>query len=266
MKVVINADDFGYSEGITRAILAAWRQGIVTATTAMTNMPFFEQAMELARAGSRIHSVGLHFNLTEGIPLTEEMRSCRTLCDDTGCFTGAWHRQTSSRFSLPKSASRAIATEAKAQIERYLDCGGVLMHLDSHHHVHTDFSVARVLFPIARAYGFKSVRLSKTIGTRVGFVKRVYKKLYNGWVRGGIGANADEFTDFNGFARAYPQISGKTVVEVMVHPQFARKGTSGEEDVLADLGRVMSGDLMFWRGLERQNLVRRVDYAEGILH
>lgn len=244
MTVIINADDFGFNENKTRAILAAWKQGIVTRTTAMANMPYFEQAMKMARDEGLVEKVGLHFNLAEGRPLTDELRACRIICDENGELTAGWHRNLKTRLMLPQSAKRAIAAEAKAQMQRFFDCGGRLTHFDSHYHVHTDFSVASAMFPVARQFGFKTTRLSRTLAVEGGVAKHLYKILFNRYAKMSIGVDADEFTDFEGFAQAYKGLPDSTRVEVMVHPQYDEKGE------MVDMGRPMKDDAEFWARME----------------
>ena len=59
MRLIVNADDFGYTPGVTRGILRAHRDGIVTATTLMANAPDTEDAAKAARADKTL-DVGVH--------------------------------------------------------------------------------------------------------------------------------------------------------------------------------------------------------------
>ncbi|MBQ0032536.1 MAG: ChbG/HpnK family deacetylase [bacterium] len=244
MTVIINADDFGFDENRTRAILSAFKQGIVTRTTAMANMPYFEQAMKMAKEEGLIEKVGLHFNLAEGHPLTDELCACHIICDENGELMTGWHCNLKTRLILPRSAKRAIAAEARAQMQRFLDCGGRLMHFDSHYHVHTDFSVASAMFPVARQFGFRTTRLSRTLAVEGGAAKQLYKVLFNRYAKMAIGVDADEFTDFEGFAQAHKGLPESARVEVMVHPQYDEKGE------MVDMGRPMKGDAEFWSRME----------------
>lgn len=68
-KLIVNADDFGFSKAVTDAILDCHSNGIVTSTTLMSNMPFAEYAASKAKVFPML-SVGLHMTLTEGKPLS----------------------------------------------------------------------------------------------------------------------------------------------------------------------------------------------------
>ena len=48
-KLIVNADDFGYSEAVNYGIISAHRNGIVTSTTMMANMPGFDHAVNLLK-------------------------------------------------------------------------------------------------------------------------------------------------------------------------------------------------------------------------
>lgn len=49
MKLIVNADDFGYSDGVNLGIIEAHRSGIVTSTSAMVTMPSIDHAVGIAR-------------------------------------------------------------------------------------------------------------------------------------------------------------------------------------------------------------------------
>ena len=84
MKLIVNADDFGYSESVSAGILRAHQGGIVTATTLMTNAPHTDAAAKLARA-ARSLDVGVHLVLSFDRPLADVAR-LRSLVDKDGKF------------------------------------------------------------------------------------------------------------------------------------------------------------------------------------
>src|SRR6188472_654979 len=68
-NVVLCADDFGLSDGVSRGIVELAQMGRLSATGAMTNMPGWKRnAAELPPLKERI-GIGLHLNLTTGVPL-----------------------------------------------------------------------------------------------------------------------------------------------------------------------------------------------------
>src|SRR2546426_4582911 len=67
-RLIVNADDFGWSEGVNRGIVEAYRNGIVTSATVLANGEAFDGAVRLARQERRV-GVGVHLNLSDGAPL-----------------------------------------------------------------------------------------------------------------------------------------------------------------------------------------------------
>jgi len=260
MKVIVNADDYGHDENRTRAIQEAFRLGAITATTAMANRPWFEQAMREAKEQGFIGDVGLHFNLTEGEPLTDEMRNCRELCDEKGLFTCDFHRRLNTRLALPNNVRRAIRAEAEAQIVKYLDCGGTLKHLDSHHHVHTDFSVTGPLYAVACKYGFVSARLSRNCGGEMTMAKRVYKLAWNAYAGSLLPFRVRYFCAYGDFAANYRTFPCEATVEVMTHPMYGVPGSLDMKGPITDSGITLPEELLFWKEV-RSKGVELVRYS-----
>ena len=81
-KLIVNADDFGISEGAVLGIIAAYQQGILTSTTCMMNMPYTDMAISLAKQHPQL-GLGIHLVLTLGKPLTS---NCKSFIDENGNF------------------------------------------------------------------------------------------------------------------------------------------------------------------------------------
>ena len=73
MPLIIHADDFGINESVSRCIAECIDRGWVSETSLMVNMPYADDAVELARQRGFDERVGLHLNLSEGRPLTREI-------------------------------------------------------------------------------------------------------------------------------------------------------------------------------------------------
>ncbi len=82
--LIVNADDFNLTDGVSRGILEAHRSGIVTSTTVMVNLRGLETNRALAQAHSHL-GLGLHLNLTFG-PTILPRGKVLTLVDDAGHF------------------------------------------------------------------------------------------------------------------------------------------------------------------------------------
>ena len=85
-KLIVNADDFGLTNGVNRAIIEGHARGAITSATLMANMPAFDAAVRLAKDHPSL-GVGLHFNITQGPPVADASR-VGSLIDDGGEFWG----------------------------------------------------------------------------------------------------------------------------------------------------------------------------------
>lgn len=63
MRLIINADDFGLTESVSKGILKGMQEGIITDTTMLTNTRHFDRSIELAKEAG-IEAMGVHLNLT----------------------------------------------------------------------------------------------------------------------------------------------------------------------------------------------------------
>ena len=223
-KIIVNADDFGWDENRTRAIIQAYKQGLIHTTTAMANMPWFEHAIEMAREAGLAEHVGLHLCLTEGRPLTERIKKCPRFCGEKGEFNKVFHRSLRTRLKVTAEESEAVAEEATAQMEKYCAAGLPWMHLDSHHHSHTDWSIARVVMPIARKMGFKSVRRARDLGAGMGLFNRVYKAFINRYFGRMIGFESQRFGSYRDVVGCVASLPQQVTVEMMVHPMYKMAG------------------------------------------
>lgn len=220
MNIEINADDFGMNENKTDSILACFADGSVTHASCMVNMPDCERAMELARGNGLIDRIGLHLNVTEGFPLAEAMRRCRTFCDENGLFNKAGYRKTLSRHRLSCGDARCLAEEVKAQIARFRALGGTTHRSDTHHHAHWDWGVARVAVPLLTAAGLDEIRIGVNFGGMQSLPKRLYRGLYNTWLRRNAVGRSDYFCGVAGLIGMSQQQWPDGLLEVMVHPML----------------------------------------------
>jgi predicted glycoside hydrolase/deacetylase ChbG (UPF0249 family) len=151
--VIVNADDFGFSLKISEGILRAHREGIVTSTTLVANMPASEQAAAMLR-DARDLGVGVHLNLSQGPPLSQEGLAL--------AGEGGWMDRTAGGFLLAccvrPALLQAAQAECEAQIRWVLDHGIMPTHLDSHRHAHAFPPLFRRVAELARRYHVRFVR------------------------------------------------------------------------------------------------------------
>jgi hopanoid biosynthesis associated protein HpnK len=157
-RLIVNADDFGLTQGVNRAIVEAHSHGIVTSTTLMANGKAFDDASQSAISASRL-SVGCHVVLVDGFPVLEERR--------TSSLSNIKFNDTRFYDSLSGFALRVargsidpdeIEAEATAQIRKLQAAGIVVSHLDTHKHTHILPAVLRPLLRAARTCGVPAMR------------------------------------------------------------------------------------------------------------
>lgn len=173
-KIIINADDFGMSAEANKAIIEAFEKNVISSTTVMANMPGFHEACELAHRHRLIGKVGVHLNLTSGYPLSDSIRECAQFCDRRGMF-----RPRQTMLFLSKEESMAATSEIEAQINACVDEGLCPTHIDSHHHIHTEWPIGKIVIAVARRHDIKAIRLSRNCGSGISIAHRLYKWGYN---------------------------------------------------------------------------------------
>ncbi|MBI2677782.1 MAG: ChbG/HpnK family deacetylase [Candidatus Koribacter versatilis] len=154
-RLIINADDFGLTPGVNRAVLEGHTHGVITSATLMANAASFDEAALLARTNRSLR-VGCHTVLLDGYPVAPPAK-VRSLLDDDREF----HRNLSTfaRLAIRGSFSPGdIETEAAAQFRKIKVAGIAATHFDSHKHAHMFPHVLRPLLRAAQAAGIPAVR------------------------------------------------------------------------------------------------------------
>ena len=149
----MNADDFGFSAGISAGIIRAHKEGIVTSTTVTANMPAAEQAVAMLADAPRM-GVGVHLNACQGPPLSG---AGSALADDDGQMRRRGSQLILACIRRPGLLD-VVAAEFEAQIRWMLDRGVRPTHLDSHRHVHAWPPVFRRVAELASRYDIGFLR------------------------------------------------------------------------------------------------------------
>lgn len=155
-RLIINADDFGLTPGINRAIIELHQAGVVTSATLMATGPAFDDAVELALANPTL-GVGCHLVLVDGMPLSHAESIPTLMGADAKTFRPAIldFAQAALRRTIDP---QDIAIETLAQIQRLQRAGIDVTHIDSHKHTHLFPSIAGTVFHIANRCGVPSIR------------------------------------------------------------------------------------------------------------
>jgi predicted glycoside hydrolase/deacetylase ChbG (UPF0249 family) len=159
-RLIINADDFGLTPGINRAIAELHDAGAVTSATLMANGPAFDNAVALALARPTL-GVGCHIVLVDGEPISDPATIPTLLGPASKPGRPAFHNSLAA-FALGVLRGAItqddIQREALAQIQKLQRTGLKLTHADTHKHTHL---LSRVTRPILRALdqsGTRSIR------------------------------------------------------------------------------------------------------------
>ena len=154
--LIVNADDFGLTPGVNRAILELHRAGVLTSATLMASAAATDEAIALARATPTL-AVGCHVVLVDGRPMLDAAKLPTLARVRIGSFRtslGAFVKD----LLTGRIEEDEIEAEVRAQIAHLQLRGVTLTHLDTHKHTHMFPTVLRPLLRAARACGVLAVR------------------------------------------------------------------------------------------------------------
>lgn len=228
--LIVNADDFGMTTGISAGILAAHHDGIVTSTSILANGRALPQFAGRLRDAPRL-GVGVHLAAVgEDRPLlsTAEIPS---LVDRHGQFPPTWRR-----FLVRAAAGRVdpsdLAREFLAQLDRVQALGLPITHLDAHQHLQLWPLVREVVLELATANRIGALRAPRyRSATPVGFgVSVLGRSLTRAAAHRGIVYTTDSVgiaiaghLDLPTLERVLTDLSAREAisVELTVHPGYA---------------------------------------------
>ena len=145
-RIIINADDFGFSADIDSAIIRFAESGAISSASLMAVGSDFNQAASWAVSHQNEFSVGVHLCISDGV---QSLTSAQGLVNSNGCFQPLRHLAVRAiNGTLPLDA---IRKEWTTQIARVRSCGIQPTHLNSHQHVHILPGIAELVVEIAAA-------------------------------------------------------------------------------------------------------------------
>jgi hopanoid biosynthesis associated protein HpnK len=157
-KLIITSDDFGLSRGVNSAVEKGWREGILTCASIMPGGAAFNEAVKIAGRNPGLQ-VGLHLTLVQGQAVLPPSQ-IPDLVNESGCFSD--HPVSAGmRYFFDKGLYKQILREIEAQIERVMDAGIRLSHIDGHLNIHLHPTVFGFLSDLMPRYGITSFRLSR---------------------------------------------------------------------------------------------------------
>lgn len=223
-KIIVNADDFGINEAVTLEIERMAELGAISSTTVMANGACLDEVRRFAFRHPEL-SYGVHLCLSEFSSITKNRGLLDAgLTDDDGIFL---HKAVfSSKILYNGIVRKAIKEELNAQIDVVTSLGFDVSHADSHHHVHTIYSLREIFAEVLKERGINKVRIGgdfRNLRMRAHlyqWMKRVqlnkyYKSLFK---------TADSFYSYSDYLFAGSRVAEGRTFELMCHP-----GHSGQK-------------------------------------
>jgi hopanoid biosynthesis associated protein HpnK len=156
LELIVNADDFGQSSEINRAVIRAHQGGVLSSASLMVGAAAADEAMELARQNPAL-AVGLHLVVVDG-PSVLKPAEIPRLVNSDGRFPNQPVR-LGLRYAFNPLARRELGAEIAAQFERFVSTGLPLSHVDGHQHLHLHPAVFDLMLPLAKKFGAKRIRI-----------------------------------------------------------------------------------------------------------
>jgi chitin disaccharide deacetylase len=238
-RLIVNADDFGLTRGVNRAILELHQAGVLTSATLMARAAATEEAIEIAKTTPSL-GVGCHVVLVDGDPI-QPAAQLPTLAHQA---TGRFHPKLGDflrRVLSGRINAGEIEIEASAQIQSLQSRGVHLSHIDTHKHTHMFPRVLRPVLRAARSCGIHAVRnpfepawsVAATPGAplvrrvQVGLLRRLestFRRIVaeEGFLTtdGSIGVLATGTLDADALSSLLRALPGDGTYELVTHPGY----------------------------------------------
>jgi len=232
MKIIVNGDDFGFSQEINNNIIKCHNDGILTSTTLIAYGEGFEEAVALSKSHPKL-GIGVHLVLDGEYTLINTPAS---LVDSkSGYFYK--YRDAIKKIRNGSFCHDDLVKEYSLQIEKVLDAGIKVTHLDHHHHLHRYFPVLNAVMEVSKKYNIQYVRPQKIISLdKIPFHKKMYRELHHFLLKrkcktiDGYFGLFSTSKDIMKKRFEYALALNKNVIELMVHPSK----NNGEIDFLTD--------------------------------
>ena len=157
--LIVNADDYGLTEGISRGILHAHREGIVSSTSVIALGPAYPKVASWLADESDL-GVGVHLAAVGEDPPLLSAREIPSLVGRRGhlCET---YSQFVGRALVGRIDAEELRLEFTAQLECVRELGVPITHLDAHQHLQLWPSVCSVVLDLAIRFGVPAVRVPR---------------------------------------------------------------------------------------------------------
>ena len=224
MELIINADDFGITEEVNTAILNLFEHGIVSSTSIMARGPAFEKAVQISKDNPDL-GMGVHLCLDGPYNIGKSFSSI--IDNRTREFYN--QRQVIKKIKKFRLNSSEIFHEYCLQVEKVLDHGISISHLDHHHHLHLYLPILNVLIRVARRYNIKYIRSQNILlPGHQNYMNALYRKAHQLYLKGRMNTTDGHFepnislmSDFAVQTERFSRLLNLNakVIEVILHPE-----------------------------------------------
>jgi hopanoid biosynthesis associated protein HpnK len=156
-RLIVNADDFGASEGVNEAVMRLADDGIVTSTSLMVSGAAALDAVQIVRDRPYL-AVGLHLALVDAAPVLPP-DEIPLLLGAGGDRLRADFRVAGIRYSLSPARQAQLRAEAEAQFKAFAGLGLPWSHVDCHLHFSLTPAVFRIAVDLATRYEVPAFRI-----------------------------------------------------------------------------------------------------------
>jgi hopanoid biosynthesis associated protein HpnK len=161
-RLIVNADDFGLTRGVNRAIIECHQRGIVTSTTLMATSDEFQNAVDsvkrlVPREADPAPGIGCHIVLADGRPVLPPSQVPSLVVPETGLFCRSIQQLAKQALSH-RFRAEEIEAEAIAQFQKIQAAGIRISHFDAHKHAHIFPSILKPLLRAAAVCGVPALR------------------------------------------------------------------------------------------------------------
>jgi len=205
MKIIINADDFGLSPKVNKAIYESAKSGYISSATIMAVVPSLDEAVEMSSELKEI-SFGVHLTFDDNLPSL------------TGRPLFFNQNDIVNIKGLNLSKIGIISDEFSKQIEKLLSMDINISHIDTHHHIHRYPLIMIAVAKVARKYGITKIRSQKIISKK-SWINRSYRSIHYNLTNAVGLIQPLVYTDFSTFiTENIYNAKSNDIVEIMCHP------------------------------------------------
>lgn len=221
LKIIVTGDDLGHTIDVNNNIEYCHHNGILSSASLFANGESFDDAVKIALRNPKL-GVGVHLAIDEVDPLCKDLSSI--INPETNLFyTKKVANKKARTFKYRESD---LIKEYSLQIEKVLDSGISITHLDHHHHYHLYWPLLNAIVTVAKKYHIRYIRSQCLILSN----KNLYNKIYRIGHQLFLKRNAsttDGYYDFDSMHKEFDKMyerfnklvnSNYKIVEVVSHP------------------------------------------------